>query len=360
VDDATHPRGLYHQRPSARLLAKSISSGVLVRRAGFAVVLVFSLIVVPLAAEGQPTERNARIGYLAFNLVAGDPRVRTGFLQGLRDLGYVEGRNVQIEYRDAQGKTERFSALAAELVELKVDVIVTFGGTLAALAAKRTTATIPIVFGAVGNPVGEGVVASLARPGGNVTGLSVISVELGSKSLELIKQAVPTVTNVALLVKPDAVPARAHKDRLEAAGVTARALGIRLLVVEARGPQEFDRAFSDIAKARAGALAVLGTPVFDNARQRLVELAAKNHLPAVYSYREYVDVGGLMSYGPDLADSARRAATYVDKILKGTRPSDLPVEQPTKFDLMINLKTAKALGLTIPQTLLLRADQVIE
>ena len=330
-----------------------------VRRIGFTVVVVFSLIVVPLAVHGQPTERSARIGYLGFNL-ASDPRIRESFLQGLRDLGYVEGRNVQMEYRDAQGKTDRFPALAAELVELKVDVIVTFGGTLAVLAAKRATASIPIVFGAAGNPVGEGIVASLARPGGNVTGLSTISVELGSKSLELIKQAVPTVTIVALLVKPDAVPTHAHKDRLEAAAATARALGIRLHVVDARGPQDFDRAFLDITKARAGALAVLATPVFDNARRRLVELAAKNRLPAVYSYRQYVDVGGLMSYGPDLADSARRAAIYVDKILKGTQPSELPVEQPTKFDLMINLKTAKTLGLTIPQTLLLRADRVIE
>jgi putative tryptophan/tyrosine transport system substrate-binding protein len=193
-----------------------------------------------------------------------------------------------------------------------------------------------------------------------VTGLSLLSPELASKSLELIKQAVPDVRRVALLVKPDAVPDQAQKDRLALAKTSAQALGIQLQVVEARGPQDFDRAFSDMTRARAGALTVMSTPVFDNARQRLLDLVAKNRLPAVYSYREYVDAGGLMSYGPDLADAARRAAIYVDKILKGAKPSDLPVEQSTKFDLMINLKTAKALGVTIPQALLLRADQVIE
>jgi putative ABC transport system substrate-binding protein len=334
---------------------------VLVHRIGFAVALTFCLIVMPLTSSAQTAGTSARIGYLGFNLTGGgDPRIRTSFLQGLRDLGYVEGGNIQIVYRDAQGNTERFPALAAELAALKVDVIVTFGGTLGALAAKRATSTIPIVFGAAGNPVGEGIVASLARPGGNVTGLSVVSIELGSKALELIKQAVPGVSRVALLEKPDAVPERAQKDRLAAAAATAKALGIQLQVVEARGPQDFDRAFSDMTRARAGALAVLATPVFDSARQRLVELAAKHRLPTVYSYQTYVDAGGLMSYGPDLPDAARRAATYVDKILRGAKPSELPVEQPTKFDLVINLKTAKALGLTIPQTLLLRADQVIE
>jgi putative ABC transport system substrate-binding protein len=302
----------------------------------------------------------ARIGYLAFNLAAGDPRIREAFLQGLRDLGYLEGRNLLIEYRDAAGKTERFPALAAELVALKVDVIVAGGGTLAALAAKQATTTLPIVFAAVGNPVAEGLVTSLARPGGNVTGLSLVQQELVGKSLELLKQAVPEVSRVALLLKPDAMPDRAKKDRLNAADVAARALGVRLQVVEARGPEDFDRAFSDMTRARAGALAVLATPVFDSERRRLVDLAAKNRLPTVYSYRSYVEAGGLMSYGPDLADSFRRAATYVDRILKGAKPGDLPVEQPTKFELVINLKTAKALGLTIPQSLLQRGDEVIQ
>ena len=322
--------------------------------------LAGNLLAAPLTAEGQQPGRVARIGYLAANLAVADPRTREAFLQGLRDLGYVEGRNLLIEYRDAAGKTERFPALAAELVALKVDVIVAAGGTLAALAAKQATTTLPIVFAAVGNPVAEGLVTSLARPSGNVTGLSLVQQEIVGKSLELLKQAVPEVSRVALLLKPDSMPDRAKKDRLNAADVAARALGVRLQVVEARGPEDFDRAFSDMTRARAGALTVLATPVFDSERRRLVDLAAKNRLPTVYSYRSYVEAGGLMSYGPDLADSFRRAATYVDKILKGAKPADLPVEQPTKFDFVINLKTAKALGLTIPPSLLQRADQIID
>ena len=318
------------------------------------------VLVTPLAAEAQQAAKSARIGYLATNLVAGDARTREAFLQGLHDLGYVEGVNLLIEYRDAAGKSDRFPALAAELVALKVDVIVTSGGTLAALAAKQATTTLPIVFTAAGNPVGEGLVASLARPGGNVTGLSVVSTDTIGKSLELLTQAVPGLSRIALLLKPDAVPDRANKDRLKLADVAARALGVRLQVVEAKGPEDFDRAFSDMTKGRASALAVLATPVFDSNRGRLVDLAAKARLPTVYSYRSYVEAGGLMSYGPDLADSFRRAATYVDKILKGAKPADLPVEQPTKFELVINLKTAKALGLTSPPSLLGRADEVIQ
>ena len=313
----------------------------------------------PLAAGAQQAARTARIGFLALDMTA--PILSTpreAFLQGLRDLGYVEARNLLIEYRDAKGKPEQFPALAAELVALKVDVIVARGGTLGALAAKQATTTIPVVFGAVGDPVSEGIVASLARPGGNVTGLSLVFPELGAKSLELLKEVVPEVNRVALLLKPDASPDR--KSRLEAAEVAARRLGMRLQVVEARGLEDFDRALSDMTRARAGALAVLATPVFDAHRQRLADLAARNRLPAVYSYRTYVESGGLMSYGPDLRDLFRRAATYVDKILKGAKPGDLPVEQPTKFELVINLKTAKALGLTIPPALLQRADQVIE
>ena len=332
----------------------------MISRRAFLGGLAGGLLAAPLTAEGQQPGRVARIGYLAANLAVADPRTREAFLQGLRDLGYVEGRNLLIEYRDAAGKTERFPALAAELVALKVDVIVTEGGTLGALATKQATRTLPIVFTVVGDPVSEGLVTSLARPGGNVTGLSAVSPELVGKSLELLKQAVPEVSRVALLLKPDSMPDRAKKDRLNAADVAARALSVRLQVVEARGPEDFDRAFSDMTRARAGALTVLATPVFDSERRRLVDLAAKNRLPTVYSYRSYVEAGGLMSYGPDLADSFRRAATYVDKILKGAKPADLPVEQPTKFDFVINLKTAKALGLTIPPSLLQRADQIID
>jgi putative ABC transport system substrate-binding protein len=331
-----------------------------IARRTFIAALGGSLLGLPLAAAAQPPSKMPRIGYVSLSMASGDPRPRDAFLQGLRDLGYAEGKNFLIEYRDAEGKTERFGALAADLVALKVDVIVTGGGTLGALAAQQATTTIPIVFGAVGDPVGEGLVASLSRPGGNVTGLSVNSPELASKSLELLKQAVPTMTRVALLLKPDAMPDRARKDRLELWDAAARALGVRLQVVEARRPEDFYRAFADMTKARADALTVISTPLFDTERRRLVELAAARRLPAVYTFKPYVEAGGLMSYGPDVPDLFRRAATYVDKILKGAKPGDLPVEQPTKFELAINLKTAKTLGLTIPPSLLQRADQVLE
>ena len=317
-------------------------------------------VAAPLAVEAQHTNRNVRLGYLSFNLAAADPRTREAFIEELRKLGYIEGRNLLIEYRDAGGKPERFPALATELVALNLDVIVSAGGTLAALAAKQATTTLPIVFPGVGDPVEERLVASLARPGGNATGLSIVTWELVGKSLELLKQAVPGLSTAAFLLKPDAMPDRARKDRVKAAEVTARALGVRLHVVEARSPEDFDRAFADMARVRAGAVYVAATPMFDIHRRRLVDLATKNRLPTVYSFRGWTGDGGLMSYGPDIADLFRRAATYVDKIVKGARPGDLPIEQPTKFEFVINLKTAKALGLTIPPSLLARADQVIE
>ena len=242
---------------------------------------------------------------------------------------------------------------------LKVDVIVA-PNTPAALAAKQATRTLPIVFIGAGDPVTSGLVTSLARPGGNVTGLSVLSTELVGKWLELLKQAVPGVSRVAALWQPGAMDERTDKDMQEGAAVAAQALGVRLQFVEARGPADFDRAFSDMTKARAGALTVRPAPMFISERRRLVDLAAKNRLPAVYAWREFVDAGGLMAYGPNLSDLYRRAATYVDKILKGAKPGDLPVEQPTKFELVINLKTAKALGLTIPPSVLARADAIIE
>jgi putative ABC transport system substrate-binding protein len=327
------------------------------RRAFIAGAIAFS--TAPLAAEAQQAAKIARIGYLTGNLAA-HPRGSEAFLQGLRDLGYVEGRNVVIEYRDAEGKSERLPALAAELVALKVDVIVAAGGTPGALAAKQATRTLPIVFIGAADPVTSGLVTSLARPGGNVTGLSVLAPELVGKCLELLTQAVPRVTRVAVLWQPGAAGERTEKDLLKEADVAARALGVRPQFVEARGPADFDRAFSDMTRARAGALTVLPSNMFIGERRRLVDLAAKNRLPAVYGSREYVDAGGLMSYGPNLADLLRRAATYVDKILKGAKPADLPVEQPTKFELVINLKAAKALGLTIPPSLLGRADEIIQ
>jgi len=264
-----------------------------------------------------------------------------------------------IEYRDAEGKSERLPALAAELVALKVDVIFA-GGTPQALAAKQATRTLPIVFATAADPVGSGLVTSLARPGGNVTGLSILAPALVGKRLELLTQALPGVSRVAVLWQPGGHDERTDNDILKEAGVAARVLGVRLQFVEVRGPADFDRAFSDMTRARAGALTVLTGIMFLNERRRLVDLTAKNRLPAVYGGRDFVDAGGLLSYGPNLADLYRRAATYVDNILKGAKPGDLPVEQPTKFELVINLKTAKALGLTIPPSLLQRADQVIE
>jgi putative ABC transport system substrate-binding protein len=327
-------------------------------RRAFIGALTRTFLAAPLAAEGQQAGKVARIGYLSGSLAAG-PHLPEAFRQGLRDLGYVEGRNVVIEYRDAEGTFERLPALAAELVALKVDVIVA-PNTVGTLAAKHATGTLPIVFATAGDPVASGVVTSLARPGGNVTGLSLLAPELVGKCLELLKQAVPGVSRVAVLREPGVVGERLDKDMLKRAEGAARALGVRFEVLEVRGPADFDRAFSDMTRAHAGALTVLGSTMFSTERRRLVDLAAKNRLPAVYPWREFVDAGGLMAYGANIADLYRRAAIYVDKILKGAKPADLPVEQPTKFELVINLKTAKALGLTIPPSLLLRADQVIE
>jgi putative ABC transport system substrate-binding protein len=327
-------------------------------RLAFTITLLLGGLFSPVAAEAQQAAKVARIGYLVLDLAAA-PHLTEAFRQGLRDLGYVEGRNLVIEYRSAEGKLERLPALAAELVALKVDVIVA-GGEPHALAAKQATRTIPIVFTSATDPVTDGLVTSLARPGGNVTGLSNLAQELVGKRLEQLKQAVPGVSRVAVLWQPGGVPEPTEKDILKGVEVAARALGVRLQFVEARGPADFDRAFSDMTRARAGALTVFGGAMYFNERRRLVDLAAKNRLPAVYPVREFVDAGGLMSYGPDLADLFRRAATYVDKILKGAKPADLPVEQPTKFELVINLKAAKALGLTIPQSLLGRVDHVVE
>jgi putative ABC transport system substrate-binding protein len=311
----------------------------------------------PVAAGAQQTAKIVRIGFLAGDMAA-NPYLRDAFLRGLRDLGYVEGRNIVIEYRDAEGKFERLPALATEIVALKVDVFLAAGGTPGALAAKQATRTIPIVFASTGDPVTSGLVTSLARPGGKVTGLSNLSLELVGKCLEQLKQAVPGVSRIAVLWQPGAFPERTEKDMLRGAEVAGRALGLRLQFVEARGRADIDKAFSEMTRAHA--LTVLSGAMFSNERRRLVDLAAKNRLPTEYTGREFVDSGGLMSYGPDNADLYRRAATFVDKILKGAKPGDLPVEQPTKYELVINLKTAKALGLTIPPSVLLRADQVIE
>jgi len=318
------------------------------------------LLGAPGASEAQQGGKVARIGYLATNLAAGPRRNLEALRQGLGDLGYIEGRNVEIEYRDAEGKLEQFPTLAAELVALKVDVIVA-PPTPAALAAKHATRTVPIVFIGVGDPVTSGLVTSLARPGGNITGsTSQVGPEIVGKGLELLKQAVPGVSRVAVLCQPGGQGERAERGMLKEADAAARAVGVRPQFVEARGPEDFDKAFSSMTGAHAGALTVLTSAIFTSERRRLVGLALKHRLPTVFLFREYVDAGGLMSYGPSLADLFRRAATYVDKILKGAKPADLPVEQPTKFELVINLKTAKALGLTIPQSVLGRADELIQ
>jgi putative tryptophan/tyrosine transport system substrate-binding protein len=327
-------------------------------RLAFSVTLLLGGFFNPVAAEAQQAAKVARIGFLAQSLAAA-PHADEAFRQGLRDLGYVAGSNLVIEYRDAEGKVERLPALAAELIALKVDVIVA-PNTVAALAAKQVTSTLPIVFAVAADPVASGLVTSLARPGGNVTGLSILASELAGKCLELLAQAVPGVSRLVILWTPGALGERTDKDMLKGADAAGRVLGVQLQFVEARGPADFDRAFSDMTRARAGALTVLASHIFVNERRRLVDLAAKNRLPAVYPWREFVEAGGLMAYGPNIADLHRRAATHVDKILKGTKPGDLPVEQPTKFELVINLKAAKALGLAIPPSVLARADQVIE
>jgi len=321
--------------------------------------LTFALcFLLPSAALAQESARVARVGYLSVALGANPERLES-FRQGLRDLGYVENRNVVIESRSADRHLERLDDLAAELVRLKVDVLVT-DSTPPTLAAKKATPTIPIVFAATADAVGSGIVTTLARPGGNLTGLSFLAPELVGKCLEQLKEAVPRITRVAVLWEPGGLGESTQRDMLQQAEVAARALRLQLQLVEARAPGDFDKAFAQMIAGRAGAMTVLTSVMLFVEQKRLVDLAARNRLPAVYPWREPVDAGGFLSYGPNLNDLYRRAAYFVDKILKGARPGDLPVEQPTKFELVINLRTAKALGLDIPRSIRLRADQVIQ
>jgi putative tryptophan/tyrosine transport system substrate-binding protein len=324
------------------------------RLIGLLVTLALGLLVAPLATRAQPPTHVHRIVVLTGITREQDRNVKA-FLEGMRALGYVEGQNVVLEYRGAAGQFERFPALAAELVRLQVDVLLV-GPTPAALAAKDATTTIPMVMAGVGDPVGSGLVASLARPGGNVTGLSVLQPEVVGKQLEFLQAVLPAVSRVAVLWHP-AHPA--HALTMPEADVAAQALGVQLHRVEARGPEAFDRAFAAMTSAHAGALLVLEDPMFWQHRSRLAELAATSRLPTVHNDRAFVEAGGLLCYGASHPDSYRRAATYVDKILKGANPGDLPVEQPTTFELVINLKTAQALGLTIPPALLFQATEVI-
>jgi putative ABC transport system substrate-binding protein len=316
----------------------------------------FVLLAAPLAAEAQQVGKVPRIGVIRER--SPTDRFLEAFRQGLRELGYAEGRRIVIEYRYAHGVVDRFSDLAAELIRLKVDVLLV-GGTSAARSAKAQTTTVPIVFAVAGDPVGSGLVASLARPGGNVTGITALSVNsaLSGKQFELLKAAVPQVSRVAVLYNP-ANPAAGSA--LDGTREVARALAVELQALEVRRPNQLESAFSTLTAWRAGALLAFSDPVFGSDLVQLSKLAAKNRLPAMYARREFAEAGGLLAYGASFSDNYRLAAVYVDKILKGAKPADLPVEQPTKFELIINMKTARTLGLTIPQSLLLRADQVIE
>ena len=321
-------------------------------------VVVLGVLGAPFAAaaQGATSGKTARIGRLSpLSAETAAPSL-DAFRKGLRDLGWIEGRDFVIENCYADGKPERLPELAAQLVHQRVDVILV-GSNPGALAAKGATSTIPIVMVTTGDPVGGGLVASLARPGGNVTGLTALGQALSAKRLQLLKEAVPGVARIAVLTSPASPytgPFLRERDNL------ARALGVRLQVVEAHDPTKFEQAFAEMGRERAGALMVFTDVGFITHRRRLVELAAKSRLPAVYPDREFVSAGGLMFYGASLVDMYYHAAVYVDKILKGTKPADLPVEQPTKLELVINLKTAKTLGLAIPSSVLARADRVLE
>jgi putative ABC transport system substrate-binding protein len=311
-------------------------------------------LMLPSLAAAQAGGKVSRVGFLSPS--APSP-ISDGFRRGLRDLGYVEGQNVLVEYRWAEGRFDRLPDLAAELVRQRVDVLVT-QVTQASLAAKHATRTIPIVILGVGDPVGAGLVQSLSRPGGNVTGTSGVAVAVVAKSLQLLTEVVPQISRVAVLSNPAnrVFQAQLVKET-EAAGRTLR---VELQLVEARSAGDLDSAFRAMSSQGAGAVLVLSDPVFTIHRARIVELAAKARLPAMYGIREAAEAGGLMSYGPDYVELGRRTATYVDRILKGAKPADLPIEQPTKFELVVNLKTAKALGLVVPPSVLGRADTVIQ
>lgn len=317
--------------------------------------VVATLVAPPLAAEAQDTGKIPRIGFLFFGS-PGPSRELDAFRQGLRELGYNEGQNIVIEYRFASGRVERLPDLATELARLKPDVLVT-PGTPASLAAKQVTSAIPIVFAGVADAVGAGLVTNLARPGGNITGLTGISAELGGKRLELLKEIAPKASRVAVLYNP-ADPSNVLV--LKGLQKSAPALGLTLQPLEVRRPAEFEGAFVTLTRKRAHALFGAAGLLTTEHRKDLVDLAAKRRLPAMWGERQFVEAGGLMSYAVDFFDQVRGSATYVDKILKGAKPGDLPVEQPTKYDLAINLNTARALGVTIPQSLLLRADKIVE
>jgi ABC-type uncharacterized transport system substrate-binding protein len=325
------------------------------RRRRFLATVVGAALVRPRPGEAQPSGSVARIGFL-WDTPAVWPHALEAFRQGLRELGWIEGRNLVIEYRWAEGRFERLPAMVEDLLRLKVDLIVA-PTSIYTGAAKRATSTIPIVFISHADPLGSGHVASLARPGGNATGLTIVMSETMAKSVELLKATIPGLGRLAVVWDP-ATPS--HRPALKAVEDASRALGLRVQAVAVRNAGEFDAAFSTMGQERAGAVIVLSTPLFMGGTKRLAELGLTHKLPTMFGPREHVEAGGLLSYSPDRADLYRRAATYVDKILKGANPAELPVQQAQKFELVVNLRTAKALGLTIPASVLARAEQVLE
>ena len=316
-----------------------------------------ALLISPLAVEAQQAGKVPRIGYLAQNSAEVHQHLLAAFREGLHERGWVEDRNIVIDVRYADGKVDRFPTIVAELIRLKADIIVTTSSETT-WAAKNATQSIPIVMTSSANALGEGLVTSLAHPGGNITGMTfVVGPEFAGKQLALLKEVVPAASRVAVLTDPTN---RSHAAFAREVKVAAQSLGAQLQVFEASSPDQLDSAFTAMTRERAAALLVLTDSMFVGQRRRLVELAAKSRLPTMYSQRELVAAGGLVSYGPSLVDMFRRAATHVDKILRAGKPGDIPVEQPTKFELVINLKTAKALGITVPKDILLRADEVIK
>ena len=322
--------------------------------------LLGGVLAAPRAGRAQQPAKVPRLGFLG-TASLDSPEMelsRRAVREGLREHGYVEGQNIVLEYRLADGNVDRFPALATELVNTKVDIILAMS-TLAAREVLRVTRTNPVVVPVMGDPVGDGLVQSLAKPGGNLTGLTFLGPELVPKRLALLKEALPKITRVAGLWHPGAFSERTNDEMRKQAEASARSLRVQLQLVEVRSADQLDRAFSTMVRERADAVIVFPSPLLFNERRRSVELAARHRLPVMSNVREFVELGGLMAYGARLTDLFRRSADYVDRILKGAKPGDLPVEQPTKFELIINLKTARALGLTIPPSLLGRADEVI-
>jgi len=325
-------------------------------RRTFIGVVAGRLLAVPVAAEAQPAGRVYRIGFLGNSTAALEANLVGPFREGLRDLGYVEGRNVLIEYRWAEGKYDRFPALIGELLALKVAVIVT-AGTPATLAVKKATTSVPLVMLAVGDPVGTGIVPSLSHPGGNITGLTAISTEMDAKRLELLREVVPSVSYIALLWNAGSPLQVLAEKQVQAA---AQVLRMRVLSLGVKTEEEIKSALAVMARERLDALLVLADRLLLHHRVLIMDFATRHRLPGVHAYRELVEAGGLMSFGPSYADMHKRAAYFVDRILKGAKPGDLPVERPRTFELVINLKVAKALGLTIPQSVLLRGTEIIQ